>query len=126
VAKILIIDDDPDINQACKLVLEKHGHEVESALSRDSGMKAIADFQPELLVLDVMMDQPDDGIVMARDLRKEGFTAPILMLTGIAKITGLKFDKDDSLVPVDDFQEKPINPGTLVAKIDELLAKKEG
>ncbi len=122
-AKILIIDDDPDITQACKLVLEKHGHEVESALSRESGMKVIKEFQPELLVLDVMMDQPDDGIVMARDLRKDGFTAPILMLTGISKITGLNFDKDDSLVPVDDFQEKPINPATLVAKIDELLGK---
>jgi len=126
VARILIIDDDPDIAQACRLVLERHGHEIASAGDREAGMKAIEDFRPDLLILDVMMDQPDDGIVMARDLRKAEFGAPILMLTGIGKITGLEFDKDDSLVPVDDFAEKPLDPATLVAKVDELLGKKEG
>lgn len=124
-AKVLIVDDDPDIIEAGKLVLENAGHEVGSAVNRASGMQAIRDFQPDLLILDVMMDQPDDGIAMAQELRKGGFSAPILMLTSIGKVTGLDYGKDDSLVPVDDFQEKPIDPATLVAKVDELLSKKE-
>ena len=124
-ARVLIVDDDPDVVEACTLVLEKAGHEVSSATNRDEGMKAVTGFQPELLVLDVMMDQPDDGIAMAQDLRRDGFTAPILMLTSISKVAGQKYGKDNDLLPVDDFQEKPIDPSVLVAKVSELLQGKE-
>ena len=89
-------------------------------------MAAVKDFQPDLIVLDVMMDQPDDGFVMAQDLRKDGFTAPILMLTSVGKVTGLEFGADDSVVPVDDFQEKPISPAALIEKVKALLAPKGG
>jgi len=125
VAKVLIVDDDPDILEAGKLVLENAGHEVGTATNRSGGMQAIRDFQPDLLILDVMMEQPDDGIAMAQELRKQGFSAPILMLTSIGKVTGLDYGKNDSVMPVDDYQEKPIDPATLVAKVDELLSKKK-
>jgi DNA-binding response OmpR family regulator len=125
VAKILIVDDDPDILEAGKLVLEKAGHKVGSATNRAGGMKAVDEFKPDLLILDIMMELPDDGIAMAQELRKKGFAAPILMLTSIGRVTGLTYGKDEALVPVDDFQEKPIDSATLVAKVDELLSKKE-
>jgi DNA-binding response OmpR family regulator len=125
-AKILIVDDDPDVVEAVSLFIRKEGHEIASAYDRDEGMRQIAAFKPDLIVLDVMMEQPDDGIAMAQDLRRQGFKKPILMLTSVSKATGLEFDKDSELVPVDDFQEKPIEPATLVAKIQELLKKAEG
>ena len=46
------------------------------------------------------------------------------MLTSIGKVTGMTFGRDDEVVPVDEFQEKPIDPATLSRKVDELLAKK--
>ncbi len=125
-AKILIVDDDPDVVDACRLFLEKKGHTVSGAYSRAEGMQAVASVKPDLLILDVMMEQPDDGIAMAQDLRRQGAKLPILMLTSIGRVTGLEYGRDNELVPVDEFQEKPIEPATLVAKVDKLLGRKEG
>jgi len=123
-ATILIVDDDPDVVEACRLFLERDHHTVVCAYNRAEGMKAVAEVEPDLLILDVIMDQPDDGIAMAQDLRRAGFSNPILMLTSIGRVTGLSYGKDEELVPVDDFHEKPIEPATLVRKVNELLAVK--
>ena len=125
-AKILIVDDDPDVVEAVGLFLQKEGHEVANAYDRQEGMKQVASFQPDLIVLDVMMEQPDDGIAMAQDLRRKDFSNPILMLTSVGKATGMEFGSDSEMVPVDDFEEKPIDPAKLVAKVKELLKKSEG
>jgi DNA-binding response OmpR family regulator len=124
-AKILIVDDDPDVVEACRLVLESANHIVTSAASRTEGMQALAADTPDLLILDVIMDEPDDGIAMAQDLRRQGFKQPILMLTSIGKVTGLSYGSDADLVPVDDFVEKPADPAALVAKVAALLGGKE-
>jgi len=125
-AKILIIDDDPDVVESVGLFLKREGHETISAYDREEGMKAVTDADPDLLVLDVMMEQPDDGIAMAQELRRQGFDKPILMLTSIGKVTGMKYGVDSDLVPVDEFCEKPIEPEALVEKVNALLKAKEG
>lgn len=125
-AKILIVDDDPDVVETCSLFLQKEGYELVSANSREEGMKQVESFSPDLLVLDVMMEQPDDGIAMAQDLRRKGFKKPILMLTSIGKVTGMDYGKDDSVVPVDAFIEKPAKPEELVSQVKSLLEKAEG
>ena len=122
-AKILVIDDDADICDAIRLVLTKQGHEVTTADNRTSGKRRVEELRPALVILDVMMEEPDDGFVLARDLRKIGFTNPILMLTSIGHVTGLDFGKDEELVPVDEFQEKPVTPAKLLEKVNRLLEK---
>ena len=122
-ARILIVDDDPDITFTTELFLKRAQHEVLCASNRDDGMKAIEQHDPDLIILDVMMEQPDDGIAMAQELRRQGVTTPILMLTSVARVTGFAYDRDQELVPVDAFFEKPIQPEALVAKVEELLAK---
>jgi len=124
-ARILFVDDDPDIVEAGQIVLRSAGHEVFAAYSREEGMAAVQAAKPDLIILDVMMQEPDDGIAMAVDLRRAGFTKPILMLTSLSKVVGYAYGREDDVVPVDDFQEKPIEPKTLVAKVNELLAAKE-
>ena len=124
-AKILIVDDDPDIVEACSLFLRKEGHTVEGAYSRAEGMLAVAASKPDLLILDVMMEQPDDGFVMAQELRRQGFRLPILMLTSVASASGLAFGRDAEMVPVDDFQAKPVEPADLVRKVASLLKSRE-
>jgi DNA-binding response OmpR family regulator len=125
-AKILVVDDDPDVVEACKLFLGREHHQVEFACSRPEGMKALAAFQPDLLILDVIMEQPDDGIAMARELRRQGFAAPILMLTSMSRVAGMSFGKDNDLLPVDAFLEKPVDPPTLLKKVGELLPGTRG
>ena len=124
-AKILIVDDDPDITFAVSLLLKRQGYEVQTAGNRADAMKALTEFKPDLMMLDVMMEQPDDGIAMAQELRRTGHTLPIIMLTSVSRVTGMSFDRDDDLVPVDAFFEKPAEPGVLLAKVHELLIKKE-
>ncbi len=124
-AKILIVDDDPDVVETVGLFLRQEGHETASAFDRREGMGKVAQFNPDLIVLDVMMEQPDDGLTMAQDLRRQGFGRPILMLTSINRATGMVYGKDPDVAPVDDFQEKPIEPAKLVAKVNQLLRQAE-
>jgi DNA-binding response OmpR family regulator len=123
VPKILIIDDDPDIVDACRLVLEREGYEIDSASNRNDGMAKIDETKPDLLILDVMMEEPDDGLRMAREIRKSGNKIPIIMLTSVNAAMGLNIDKDGEIVPVDEFQPKPVEPQTLVAKVKKLLGQ---
>ncbi|MFH1841635.1 MAG: response regulator [bacterium] len=124
-AMILIIDDDPDFVDTCRLFLEQEGFEVKTAYNRDEGMKSVSDHQPDLVILDVMMDQPDDGIAMARGMRKAGFDHPIVMLTSIGKVTGMEYGPDSELVPVDEFLEKPVTRDELITRVRKLLASQE-
>ena len=124
-ARILIVDDDPDMVQAGRYVLEKQGHSVTSASNVESGLKALDEEVPDLLILDVMMEEADDGLVFARKVRRRGLTSlPILMLTSVNRAMGLSIGKDDEMVPVDEFVEKPVDPAVLIAKVDALLAAK--
>ena len=122
--RILIVDDDPDIAEAARLVLERQGYEVGNATNRRDGMEALVENPPDLLILDVMMEEPDDGLRMARDIRKGGNTVPIMMLTSINATMGITVDKDEEMVPVDDFQSKPIDPRVLVAAVRTLLERR--
>ncbi len=122
-AKIMVVDDDPDVVEACGLILKKAGHEVSSASNRKEGLAKIKASKPELLILDVMMEEPDDGIRMARELRNLKQDFPILMLTSISKVLGMDFSKDNEMIPVNEFVEKPVEPDALVKKVEQLLKK---
>ena len=122
-AKILVVDDDPDIVEASKLFLEREGHQVEVAYNRQEGLKKVDAFKPDLLILDVIMEQPDDGFSMAQELRRKGNKLPILMLSSVESASGLSFGKDSEMVPVDEFQSKPIEPAKLIEKVNKLLKR---
>ena len=121
--KVLIVDDDPDIVDSLTLVLEAEGYAVASATSREEGMQGVVKEKPDLIILDVMMEQPDDGFVVAQDLRHRGVKTPIIILSSIGAVTGYKFGRDSEVAPVDDFVSKPIAPKDLVAKVKKFLRK---
>jgi two-component system, OmpR family, alkaline phosphatase synthesis response regulator PhoP len=128
-AKILIIDDDPDIVEPMKVVLESKNYNVLSANCGEEGLKKARLEQPDLIILDVMMEHADKGFEVARILKQEGGfrAAPILMLTAIKDKTGLDFRKeagDENWLPVDDYCDKPLNPDELIDKVEALLKKK--
>jgi len=126
VPKILIVDDDPDMVEAGRIVLEREGHTVESASNIVDGLKVLEESDPDLLILDVMMEESDDGLLFARQVRRRGHNLPILMLTSVNRAMGLNIDKDEEIVPVDEFVEKPVDPAALVEKVRALLAGQEG
>jgi DNA-binding response OmpR family regulator len=124
-ALIAVIDDDVDILDASTLVLEAKGHEVITATNPDDGFDIVKKRMPDLIILDVMMNESDDGFVLAQKFRKEKIDTPIIMYTSISKAIGLDYGINE-LVPVDEFVEKPISPSELIEKVDKLLKHKVG
>ena len=117
---IAIIDDDPDILDASSLVLTSKGYEVVTADNPDDGYKIVKEKNPDLIILDVMMNEPDDGFFLAKKIRRENIETPIIMYTSVSKSIGMEFGINE-IVPVDDFVEKPIAPDVLIDKVAKLL-----
>lgn len=119
-ALIAIIDDDPDILDASSLVLKSKGFDVITATNPKDGYAIVKEHHPALIILDVMMDEPDDGFFLAQKFRKENIHTPILMYSSVSKAVGMDFGANE-MVPVDDFVEKPITPEELIQKVEKLL-----
>ena len=129
--KILVIDDDPDLVEVIRLTLEASGFQVFSAASGAEGLQQVKEINPDLIILDVMMDYTTEGFQVSLALRSPEPASeyapyrdiPILMLSAIHSTTPLRFTPEEDYLPVDDFVEKPIEPGDLVKKIEALLGK---
>lgn len=127
-AKLLIIDDDPDIIAAMQVILENKNYQVIKAYSAAEGLNKIKIDKPDLIILDVMMETASAGFEVARKIKKESGwkDIPILMLTAIKDKTGFDFKNesgDEDWLPVDDFVEKPLKAEQLIAKVESLLSK---
>ena len=122
-AKILLVDDDADFVNAIKVFLESQGHAVVTAHNASDGEKMIKSEGPDIALLDIMMESPDDGIALLHKLRKDNVQTPIVMLSGISSVTGYSYDNCDSVMPCTDFLSKPVAPQVLLEKIASLLKK---
>ena len=120
-AKILVIDDDHDLVETTRIVLEKEGFDVASAHNAADGFKLVEEENGDLILLDVMMEQEDDGIVLAQKIRKAGYDTPIIILSNINRISGMNYGPDEEMLPVNEFIEKPIEPAKLVEKVKKIL-----
>ena len=127
--KVLIIDDDADIVEAMRLVLEKRGHKVDMAVDGNEGLAKARAGKPDAIILDVMMPGLD-GFEVARELKGDSRTRDIaiLMLTAIKDKMGFDFQKettDPNWLPVDDYCNKPLDYELLLEKIDHILRHKK-
>jgi CheY-like chemotaxis protein len=127
--KILIIDDDPDIVEGMKVVLESKNYQIDSAKNGQEGLEKAKLNKPDLIILDIMMETADRGFEVARDLKKDANykNIPILMLTAIKDRIGLDFKNeagDEEWLPVDDYVDKPLKPEELISRVERLLGKK--
>ncbi|MBP1730841.1 MAG: two-component system, OmpR family, alkaline phosphatase synthesis response regulator PhoP [Deltaproteobacteria bacterium] len=129
--KILLVDDDVDFSDLNKAVLENHGFEVAVAFSGQEGLEKVRFEQPDLIVLDLMMEKHDTGFTLAKTLKADPVfqKIPILMLTAVATETGFDFSQelDGYWMKTDDYASKPLLPEELMKKVNDLLerAKKE-
>ncbi len=130
--KILIIDDDLDFIEIGRLNLEEKGYQVRSASSGEEGWEMVEKETPDLIILDLMMEDLDSGLALSRKIKGTPRYAsiPILMLTSISRETGMDFtpksSEDLRKLNVDDFHPKPIKGRTLLEKVEKLLGRKGG
>ena len=110
--RVLIVDDDPNINQLIKLYLEKEGYETDTAMRGDDALNQFKKNPPHIVLLDLMLPGMD-GWQVCREIRKIS-TIPIIMLTAkdetFDKVLGLELGADDYVV-------KPFDMKELVARI---------
>lgn len=128
-AKILLVDNDFDFVEMNKAVLENAGYEVACAYSMREALDKVKLTLPDLIVLDLMMEKHDSGFQFAKKVKTDPVVSgtPILMITSVADVTGFSFsqDLDGYWMKTDDFVEKPVAPETLLAKVEELLARRD-
>jgi len=132
-AKILLVDDDPDLVHVLTLVLEGHGYQIVSAYEPKRGLEITEGERPDLIVLDVMMPEGTEGFHFVWNLRNRedaySQTVPIIMLTAIHQKTPLRFypDSEDGTyqageyLPVQGFVDKPVEPSALVSEVERVL-----
>ncbi len=120
--KILLVDDEQDILEFVKYNLEKEGYWIETANNGKNALAVALSFQPDLILLDIMMPEMD-GIEVCHKLRenKELNNTIIAMLTArnedYTQVAGLQAGADD-------FIKKPIKPRVLVSKVESLLRRR--
>lgn len=120
--RILVIEDDKDIQELVRYNLEKEGYAVTLAASGEAGLKAVDKKIPDLVVLDLMLPGID-GFDVCRRLRSEGRTqaVPIIILSAKGEetdiVTGLE-------VGADDYVTKPFSPKVLLARIRAVSRRK--
>ena len=127
-AKIMIVDDDPDITEAMAVVLESQDYSVTIAVNSAEARKKLAREKFDLIILDVMMDTLQEGFTFDRELKENPTYSgiPVLMITGVKEKTGLDFEAeagDETWLPIDAFLDKPVKPQVLLEKVDSLLKK---
>ncbi len=120
-AKILMVDDDKEFTDAAKAMLEANGHEISTAHNVPDAEAKIDKENFDIILLDIMMQEADDGIALAGRLKRKGINAPIIMLSGVSKVTGYDYGKCNEALPCTDFLEKPVSPGDLISKINSVL-----
>ena len=126
--KILIVDDDPDVTHAMKVVLETQPYQVSTAVNSKEAKILLGQEKPDLIILDVMMDTMREGFLFGRELKQDPAfkDIPVLMLTAVKEKTGLDFKEeagDPEWLPVDEFIDKPVKPQVLLETVARLLEK---
>jgi CheY-like chemotaxis protein len=128
-ANILIVDDDLDIVDNLKMILEANGHQVSVKTDTDNLLASVLETPPDLIILDIIFpEDPNAGFTAARELHKTDKVKdiPILLLSAVNQMSKMSFgfsetDISEDFMPVRGFIEKPVEPAVLLSKINELL-----
>jgi CheY-like chemotaxis protein len=122
-AKILVVDDDPDFVEFTRIVLEREGHTIVSAAGGGEALDKIVEETPDLIVLDVIMDTVLDGLSVSQELgeHEEYKQIPIVMITSIANTDYAELFPTDEYVHLNTFLTKPVAPERLVKEVNRLL-----
>jgi len=125
-AKILFIDDDVDLVEMNKAVLTQRGHEVVAAYSAEEARKVLETENPDLAIVDVMMESLTEGFELAREMHERLPEMPMIMLSGVREATGVRYriTPDETWLPVVKFLDKPIDPAVLADEVENVLAQK--
>lgn len=128
---IMVIDDDVQLVDTVKILLESTGYEVSFAYQAEKGMELAREVKPDLILLDIMFAGPPgpDGVEISRRLHADPVLkdTPVIILSGVKKALDMpvKIAPDEDYMPVKAFVEKPFTPDEFLAAIQEVLGSRE-
>jgi len=118
--RILCIEDEPDMIDLIRIILQRRGYEIQGAAGGQEGIRKVREWLPDLVLLDLMM--PDmDGWEVYQQMKAEEKTRniPVIVVTAkaqnIDKVLGLHIAK------VDDYVAKPFSPSELLASVEKVF-----
>jgi CheY-like chemotaxis protein len=131
---ILVVEDDPDMSETFRIILESKRYRVISASSKNEGLDKVRAERPDLILLDVMMPEGTEGFHFVWELRRdpdaEVRDTPIIVVSALHQTTDARFYPDQSddtyaageYLPVQDYVDKPVDPADLLSRIERVLS----
>lgn len=134
---ILVVEDDADMAETIRIILESKRYRVIGASSKNEGLDKARAERPDLILLDVMLPEGTEGFHFVWELRRdpdaEVRDIPIIVVSALHETTNLRFYPDQSddtyqageYLPVQDFVDKPLDPADLLSRVERLLSGTE-
>jgi len=124
-ARVLVVDDDPDFCEITRTVLEGAGYQVATASSGDLALARMRQEAPDLVILDVMMSSVLDGLDLSDRMQADAHLKkiPIIMVSAIASSNYAGMFPTDAYVAIDAWLSKPVAPQALLETVKRLLPK---
>jgi len=110
--RILYVEDDPDYREAVRAVLESEGYDVLEAASAEEGLALFKASPPDAALVDLMMEEVDAGMTLARELRAAGATIPVVLLSSVGDALANELASDELGVAA--VLQKPVRRETLL------------
>jgi DNA-binding response OmpR family regulator len=127
-AKILVVDDDPEIREAISLILEAKGYKIVTAQDGAEGLSKLKEEKPDLMILDLLMPRLD-GFGVCKELKDPRWSKyahiPIIILSSVREDASKRRYELETGVQLDvaDYVEKPIEHTVLLERIGKVLKK---
>ena len=127
-AKILVVDDDPDMREALQMILESGGYTVVMAEDGEQCLAKLKEEQPDLLILDLLMPRMD-GFEVCKALKDPRYAKyarmPIIILSSVQEgVSQRRYELETGVrLDVDDYVEKPIESSVLLERVGKLMKR---
>jgi DNA-binding response OmpR family regulator len=124
----LLIDDDLDMHLAVQMILEPVGFAVVCYETGAAGLEAIRHEPPDLVLLDIMLSHPSEGLQIACEMRRDRHLKkiPLILISAIGQSVGMEYGQEvcPDAMSVDMFLEKPIDAKTLREAVNWVLEQR--
>ncbi len=117
---ILCVDDDQDFLDAVRMILEPSGYQMVEANSGEQGLKVLKETNPDLIIVDLMMEEVDSGTNFVKDLKAAGNATPVYMLSSVGD--DLSQNTDYVSLGLNGVFQKPIEPAKLLSVLKAKLS----
>lgn len=120
---VLLVDDDADFVELSRSLLEESGYAVRVAYSGKQCREEVAARRPDLIILDMVMENAGEGFDLARELRNAERTKgiPLVMITSVNDAIPFRLEPDRTWLPVDALLEKPVDPHLLLSVVNQAM-----